>query len=373
MKVALVHYWLLTLRGGEKVLESLCEIYPEADIFTHVYDEAAFAGSPIAKHKVFTSFISKLPFAKRLYKSYLPLMPMALENLDLSDYDLIISSESGPAKGIVPPPGALHICYCHSPMRYAWDMYHSYRSTTGKLKQLIMVPLMHYIRRWDQLSATQTDFFVANSQFVAGRVRRYYGRSAEVIYPPVAAEDFSISKQAIGEYYLLLGQLVPYKRADLAVKAFTASGKKLIVVGEGEQEKELRRIAGSNVEFRGRATYSEVKALLCQCKALIFPGVEDFGIVPLEAMSSGRPVIAFAKGGALETVVEGETGLFFEAQSEESLNAAVDRFEDNEALFDSHSIAMHARSFGKQRFADQFENFVKRKIADAGENFLEGP
>ena len=361
MKVALIHYWLLTPRGGEKVLEALCELFPDADIYTHVYDEQAFVDSPISKHRVHTSFISRLPFAKRLYQSYLPLMPMALENFDLSGYDLIISSESGPAKGIIPPPGALHICYCHSPMRYAWDMYHSYKGSAGFFKRIFMPPLMHYIRRWDQLAAAQTDHFIANSHFVASRIQRYYRRSADVIYPPVAVDDFSISDTP-GDFYLLLGQLVQYKRADLAVKAFTESGRKLVVVGEGEQAETLRRIAGPNITFKGRASFAELKMLMSTCRALIFPGIEDFGIVPLEAMASGRPVIAYGEGGALETVVSGETGLFFNAQTVEALNATLVEFEEKALLFDPKAIRSYARKFNQARFKNELETYISKKI-----------
>jgi glycosyltransferase involved in cell wall biosynthesis len=362
MKVALVHYWLVSPRGGEKVLEALCELFPEADVFTHVYDEAAFVDSAISKHKIVTSFISRLPFAKRFYQSYLPLMPLALESLDLSGYDLIISSESGPAKGIIPPPGGLHVCYCHSPMRYAWDMYHAYKDGAGFFKRLFMVPIMHYIRRWDQLAAAQADYFVANSGFVAGRINRYYRRSADVIYPPVSVENFAISDD-VGDYYLLLGQLVRYKRADLAVRAFTESGKKLLVVGEGELDKKLRNIAGPNIIFKGRASLEKLKVLMSSCRALIFPGVEDFGIVPLEAMASGRPVIAYSEGGALETVVPGKTGIFFNEQTVESLNSALVEFEQKIEQFDPLTIRLHAEKFSRERFLNEFGKYIDEKVA----------
>ncbi|MFP8967016.1 glycosyltransferase family 4 protein [Pokkaliibacter sp. CJK22405] len=362
MKVAIIHYWLINLRGGEKVLESLCETFPQADIYTHVYNPDAFSQSIISKHKVTTTFINKLPRAQKAYQSYLPLMPMALEELDLNGYDLIISCESGPAKGIIPPPGVPHICYCHSPMRYAWDMYPQYKAKAGRLKRWLMPPLMHYLRRWDQQTSTQVSHFVANSHFIASRIQTYYRRDAEVIHPPVSFEEFELAESHQG-YYLLLGQLVRYKRADIAVEAFNKTGKRLIVVGEGEQFDELKAIAGPSVELRGRLPFSEIKSLLAGCKALVFPGVEDFGIVPLEAMACGKPVIAYGKGGALETVQHGVTGLLFDEQNEQSLNNAINQFETDYAQFDCHTIRQHASGFGKDVFKRRFSTFVDRIFA----------
>lgn len=353
MKVAIVHYWLNNNRGGEKVLEALCELFPEADIFTHMYVVDNFKDSCISQHTVFTTFISRLPFAKRLYQSYLPLMPLALEELDLSGYDLVLSSESGPAKGIIPPPGVPHICYCHSPMRYAWDMYHDYKKNVGWIKRKLMAPIMHYLRRWDQLSSQQVTHYIANSQFVSKRISSYYGREAEVIHPPVSSDDFEVSYTEDG-YYLMLGQLVAYKKADLAVKAFNESGKKLVIIGEGEQFEELKKLAKDNIELLGRQPFDKIKTYLENCKALIFPGIEDFGIVPLEAMACGKPVIAFGKGGALETVVEGVSGLFFLEQSSDSLIKAVDRFELDFVL-DPQKIRAHAEKFSKEVFKTRFK------------------
>jgi glycosyltransferase involved in cell wall biosynthesis len=362
MKVAIVHYWLLNCRGGEKVVEALCELYPEADIYTHVYDADAFKDSVISHHRITESFISKLPFAKKMYQNYLPMMPLALEQFDLSDYDLVISSESGPAKGVIPAPGQPHICYCHSPMRYAWDMYHEYRNRCGWLKRFLMIPLLHYIRRWDQLSSMSVSHFVANSSFVAGRIKSFYHRDADVIHPPVDFDEFQLSGKEPEDYYLLLGQLVPYKKADIAVKAFNESGRRLKIVGEGEQFEELKKLANSNVELLGRQPFGDIKHLLANCKALIFPGVEDFGIVPLEAMASGRPVIAFKKGGALETVKENLSGLFFEEQTEASLNSAIDFFEGQVELFDPQSIRDYVESFSKDNFKRQIDQFVERTL-----------
>ena len=363
MKVAIIHYWLINCRGGEKVLEALCELYPQADIYTHVYDEAAFKNSIISKHKVSTTFISKLPKALKAYQSYLPFMPLALEELDLNGYDLVISSESGPAKGVIPPPGVPHICYCHSPMRYAWDMYNEYKNRAGWLKRKLMPPLMHYLRRWDQQNSTQVSHFVANSSFVAKRINSYYRREASVINPPVSFDEFNISETQ-GDYYLLLGQLVSYKRADIAVKAFNKSGKKLIVVGEGEQFNELKEIAKPNVQLLGRQPFNEIKRLLSECQALVFPGVEDFGIVPLEAMASGRPVIAYKKGGALETVAEGISGMFFNEQSEQSLQAAINEFENNKHNFKPEVIRAYVKKFDQTRFKQEFKILVDEVLSE---------
>lgn len=360
--MAIIHYWLINLRGGEKVIEALCELYPNADIFTHVYEPHSFQNSIISQHTIYQSFISKLPNAKKWYQSYLPLMPIALEQFDLSDYDLVISSESGPAKGVIPAPGKPHICYCHSPMRYAWDMYHNYKNRAGWMKRKLMVPLLHYIRRWDQLSAMSVSHFIANSHFVAGRIHSFYHRNADVIHPPVDFEAFDISDKPVGDFYLLLGQLVSYKKADLAIKAFNKSGRKLKVVGEGEQFEYLKKIACSNVELLGRQSFSNIKLLLADCRALIFPGVEDFGIVPLEAMASGRPVIAFRKGGALETVKEELSGLFFDEQTVESLNMKVDEFEDTIEQFDKKAIREYASAFSKDNFKQRFNDYVAQII-----------
>ncbi len=364
MKVAIIHYWLVGMRGGESVLESLCELYPQAHIYTHALDESAI--SPIiARHKIITTFVSKLPFSKRKYQSYLPFMPLALESLPVHDYDLVISSESGPAKGVIPGPRAVHICYCHSPMRYIWDMYHDYRARVGFLTRMVMPLLAHYLRMWDVTSSNRVDNFIANSNYVAGRILKYYHREADVIHPPVRTEEFFIS-DSIDDYYLVLGQLVPYKRADLAVEAFNRSGKRLVVIGDGEQLDTLKKIARPNVEILGRQPFSMIRQYLARCKALIFPGVEDFGIVPLEVMASGRPVIAYGKGGALETVVDGKTGLFFSEQSIRSLNEAVVKYELIQDKFDPHLIRKHAETFSKERFKEKIKAYIDQKLHEAG-------
>ncbi|NEU14275.1 glycosyltransferase family 4 protein [Methylobacterium sp. BTF04] len=363
MRIAIVHYWLVGMRGGEKVIESLCRMYPEADIFTHVYRPDAVS-QLIRERRVTQTFIGSLPFAAKLYKNYLPLMPMALEQLDLRGYDLIISSESGPAKGIIPPPGSVHICYCHSPMRYVWNMFHEYRRTTGFLKRILMLPAAHYIRMWDALSAQRVDHYVANSHTVAQRIARYYRRESEVIPPPVAVADFYIDPAAQdSETWLMAGELVAYKRPDLAVQAFNQMRRRLVVVGGGEMLEELRRLAGPTVTILGPQPFAKLRQLYAESFALVFPGEEDFGIVPVEAMASGRPVLAFGKGGATETVVDGVTGLFFDEQSVDAIIAGVDRMATME--IDSNAIRRHAERFTTAVFERRMRMFIDSKMIPA--------
>jgi glycosyltransferase involved in cell wall biosynthesis len=347
-RVALVHYWLVGMRGGEKVLEALCEIFPAADIFTHVYVPDAVSET-IRRHKVSTTFVGSLPAAARLYKRYLPVMPLALEQLDLRGYDLIVSSESGPAKGIIPPEAAVHLCYCHSPMRYLWNMFHDYRARSGRLTRLVMPPLSHYLRLWDAVSAGRVDRFVANSATVARRIRRYYGRDAGIIWPPVDVDAFRpVPEEERGDYMLMVGELVRYKRPELAVAACNRLKQKLVVIGGGEMLEEIGRLAGPTVTVMGPRPFADLQHHYARCRALIFPGEEDFGIVPVEAMASGRPVIAYGSGGATETVVPGLTGTLFEEQSIEAIVEAVEGFRDR--AFDPQAIAAHAQKFSRRRF-----------------------
>lgn len=362
MRVAIVHYWLVNWRGGEKVLRAIAELYPAADIFVHVADPEIVA-KYLPGRKVQTTFINKLPFAKRHYQKYLPLMPTALEQLDLTDYDLIISSESGPAKGVLVSPTAMHICYCHSPMRYVWDMYHDYRSHAGFLAKLLMTPLIHHLRIWDQVSAQWVDHYVANSRFVASRIRKYYRREAEVIYPPVDVEEFATLDVKDEGFYLSVGQLVSYKRPDLLVEAFNRNGKPLVIIGDGELLGSLRKRAAANVTLLGKQSFESIKSHYSRCRALVFPGIEDFGIVPVEAMAAGKPVIALGEGGALETVVHGKTGWLFKEQTLDAIVTAVSDFEEVRTSFNPDVIRQLARQYSKERFQSQFSDFIASRLA----------
>ena len=366
MRVALIHYWLVNMRGGEKVLESLCRLFPEADIYTHVCDPAILSPT-LRRHTIKTTFIQKLPCSLRAYQKYLPLMPLALEQIDLRGYDLVISSESGPAKGVLTHTDTPHICYCHSPMRYLWDFYQDYLEEAGAFTRLLMRPIFHRLRMWDVLSANRVDHFAANSHTVARRIARHYRREAEVIHPPVDVDQFAPRGDAYpapGDYYLCLGQLTGYKRVDIAVQAFTRMHKKLVVIGQGPEEARLKAMAGPSVTFLGRLDGPAMIQHLQQCKALIFPGEEDFGMVPVEAMAAGRPVIAYAKGGAMETVVDGKTGLFFAAQTPDSLQEAVGRFEAAPESFDPATLTAHARQFSEDVFATSFMALVHKAMGN---------
>jgi glycosyltransferase involved in cell wall biosynthesis len=367
MKIALVHYWWLSNRGGEAVVTALARLFPQADLYLHVADEALVRETlgPHWRGRVVQSFIARLPGARRHYQKYLPLMPLALEQLDLTPYDLVISSESGPAKGVITRPDAAHVCYCHSPMRYLWDLYAEYRGGAGALVRALYPPVAHYLRLWDHASAARVDHFVANSAFVASRIRKVYRRDARIVHPPVNVGALRADRPR-GRHYLLLGQLVPYKRADLAVHAFNTLGLPLRVIGEGEQFAALRRIAGPTITLLGRQPTERVCEELQSCRALVFPGVEDFGIVPVEAMAAGAPVIAYARGGALETVIDGVTGVLFHEQTVPALCAAVEAIEAGRVVIDPLVAHRHAAAFGVERFEREIRAEIDRALREAG-------
>lgn len=360
MRVALVHYWLVGMRGGEKVLEVLCDLYPDADIFTLVLDRDAISPK-ILRHRIFTSFLQHIG-GRRHYRKMLPLMPIALEAFDLTPYDLVISSESGPAKAVVTAPDATHICYCHSPMRYIWDLYPDYYRDASGPARLAMKLTAPSLRQWDVTAAARVDHFIANSRYVAQRIRKFYRRESTVINPPVELERFSRAARDIGDFYLVAGQVVPNKRVDLAVEAFTQLGIPLVVIGGGVTDS-LRRGAGQNVRFLGAVDDTVMADHFARCRALVFPGVEDFGIVPLEVMASGRPVIAYARGGALETVIPGKTGLLFTEQSVAGLIGAVREMEQRYREFQSDTLREFAACFDRARFAQKLSAFIAQCLA----------
>ena len=349
MRTAIVHYWLLNMRGGEKVLEALCRLLPDADLFTLFYEPDRV--SPVIRaHRCRASFLQ--PFRKS-YRSLLPLMPLALEQFDLREYDLIISSESGPAKGVLAPSGARHVCYCHTPMRYLWDLYPAYRNewTASRAKRALMAPLAHYLRMWDYASAARVDHFVANSENVRRRITRAYRREAQVIQPPVAVETF-YSKPS-DDYYLIVSELVAYKRVDTAVRVFARNGRRLKIVGAGPEFKALQLAATPNVEFCGRVEDQELRELYARCRAFLMPGEEDFGIAAVEALASGKPVIAFGRGGALETVPVRQPlgGLLYATPDDDSMQRAIEEWDRLEPQVQPCALQAHAAQFSEAQFA----------------------
>lgn len=369
MKVALVHDWLTGMRGGEKCLECFCEMFPDADLYTLIHTKGKC--SKIIEHRnVITSFVDMIPTKDRTYRHLLPLFPVAIERFILKDYDLVLSSSHCVAKGIIPGPDSLHVSYVHSPMRYVWDMYEDYfgKDKVNTALRMVIPFFATYLRTWDVASSARVDCFVANSNHVAHRINKYYRRDARVIHPPVDLDRFRPS-ETIEDYYLMASAFVAYKRIDLAIEAFNRMGLRLKIVGGGPEESRLKSLAGPTIEFLGSVDDAALADLYSRCRAFIFPGEEDFGITPLEAMASGRPVIAFARGGALETIKGMEdndpTGLFFKDQSAEGLSAAVEAFEKNQSLFDADKIRAHASRWGRDRFkaemAKAIEDFHKSR------------
>lgn len=371
MKVALVHDWLTGMRGGEKVLEVLCELFPSADLYTLLHIPGSVSKA-IEGRGISTSFIQKLPMAKKRYRMMLPLFPSAIEAFDLNGYDLVISSSHCVAKGVIPPPSAVHVSYIHTPMRYVWDMYHEYfgKGNSSWAARKAMGFFANYLRMWDVTSSSRVDHFICNSKHVAKRVEKYYRRASDVIHPPVDCSRFGITPGE-KDYYLIVSAFAPYKKIDIAIEAFNRSRQKLKIIGKGQDEKKLRALAGPNIEFLGWKSDADLAGFYAGCRALIFPGEEDFGIVPLEAMACGRPVLAFARGGALETVIPcdiscdnmkgGEpTGVFFNEQTPDALSRALDSFERVFKDFNPEGIRRHALGFDRPVFRERLRNYLSR-------------
>jgi glycosyltransferase involved in cell wall biosynthesis len=361
MRVAVVHDWLTGMRGGERVLEVICRLFPEATLYTLIHHSGALSPT-IESMRIVQSPLARWPASKRNFRLYLPFFPKLIEKFDFSGYDLILSSSHCVAKGAVPPPGALHICYCHTPMRYVWDLYNDYRRERGLLVKAFLALNKGPLRRWDVRTADRVHYFIANSRHVAERIKRHYGRDAVVINAPVDTDFFKEEKGQREDYYLVVSALVPYKRVGLAVQAFSRAGRKLVVIGSGSDEKRIRRLAGPTVRLLGNVDDQILRTYYRGARALIFPGEEDFGITPLEAMACGTPVIAYAKGGALETVVEGKTGVFFSEQTVESLLDAVDKFE--RMSFTSGESRSRSMKFAEPIFTRVLKDYIAARVEE---------
>ncbi len=358
-KVALVFDWMTTPGGAEKVNLTLHKMFPNATIFTSIFNEKALPEFKNAAVK--TSFIQNLPFAKSKHQMYISLMPYAYELFDLSNFDIVISSSHSCAKGIITKPGTLHICYCHSPMRYAWDNWHSY------IREYKMNPIvkylgkrkLHKLRIWDRLAAERVDYYIANSSLTQKRIQKYYSKPSTIIHPMVETKKFKIAPETKG-YFLAAGRLTPYKKFDLIVETFNQIGLPLKIVGTGVAGEELKKQANSNIEFLGHVSEKELQKLYSECEALIFPQVEDFGITAIESMASGRPVIALKEGGALDTITD-QTGVFFTKQTSSHLKAAIEEYQKNKNKFKPEELRKHAKKFDEEEFKDKFHRYLKTK------------
>jgi glycosyltransferase involved in cell wall biosynthesis len=365
LRTALVHHWLVTQRGGESVLDALLKLFPDAPVFTLVYDKSR-SSSALRERSVRTSILQKFPRAHHWYPYYLPLFPWATERLDLSGLQLVISSDAATMKGIRTAPGALHICYCHTPMRYVWSGYDDYASQLGPAGRVLFPWVAERLRRWDFDAAQRVTRLVANSHAVAGRIRTYYGRESTVIYPPVDTEYFVPDYQAhrSGDYYVLVSQLVPYKRADLVVDAFNRSGRRLLVIGEGSERRNLERLAKPNVQILGPQPREAIRRHLQSCRGFVFAGEEDFGIVMAEALACGTPVLALGRGGAAEIVQDTRTGILFEEQTVDSLLDGLFKLE--RTRFDPDELRESVLRFSRERFVNDFSRLVQETLRDHG-------
>jgi glycosyltransferase involved in cell wall biosynthesis len=353
----LVHDWLTGMRGGEKVLESFAAMFPDADILTLVHRPGAVSKA-IEGHRIRTSLIQRLPGATRWYRQYLPLFPSAIETFDLDDVDVVISTSHCAAKAVVPTGRAVHLCYCHSPMRYAWDQFDAYfgRDRLGPVSHALARHTLAWLARWDRATARRVDRFVAISRFVADRIARYYNRRATVIYPPVDVEFFTPDNGPADPYLLVVSALVPYKRLDVAIGAAARLRVPLKVIGTGPDDRRLRAMAGPDVEFLGSVDDVTLREYYQHARALVLPAEEDFGIAPVEAMACGRPVVAFARGGAIESVVDGQTGVLVPEQSVDAFAAAFSAVEHQS--FDPAHLVAHARQFSRERFDHEWRAFM---------------
>ncbi len=366
--IAIVHEWLVNYAGSEKCVESFVNIWNDADVFSLVDFLNTEERKQILKDKkAKTSFIQKLPFAKKKHRSYLPFFPLAIEQFDLSKYEIILSSSHSVAKGVLTNSNQLHICYCHTPMRYAWDSYFQYlkeANLTNGLKELIVKSILHYLRIWDVSTVNRVDYFIANSKYIAKKIKKIYNRDAEVIYPPVDIDKFKCEIKK-DNYYLIASRFVPYKKVNIVVEAFSKMpDKKLIVIGDGPEENRIRKIATKNIEFIPYLKQEELKTYFQKAKAFVYAAEEDFGITIVEALSCGTPVIAFNKGGAAETVIDGENGIQFKEQTSEAIIDAIKRFETTENHFDLIKISEGTKKFSRNIFEQKIKEFVNSKAEE---------
>jgi glycosyltransferase involved in cell wall biosynthesis len=376
-RVAIVHHWLVTLGGGERVLEAIASLFPGADIFTLIADPACIPAG-LHGHPIRQSFLARIPAARRFHRQLLPLYPLAVEQLDLRGYDLVISSDAGPMKGVLLAPDAVHICYCHAPMRYLWTHYHDYRTTLAPLARWFFSVAAHYVRAWDFAAAQRVTVFAANSQNVANRIQQYYARPSTVLYPPI--NTVRGRRQTPGNGYLAVGRLVSYKRFDLLIAACSRLKRRLRIIGSGPEERALRAQAGPYVEFLGQVSDEVLWDEYAQCRALLFAAEEDFGMAPIEAQACGRPVIAYGRGGATESILGTSaqrqpgrsTGILFREQTELAMSRAMLEFERQEDAFDPIFIQSWARHFDQSHFLQGFRNLVENAV-EAHEQGSSGP
>lgn len=360
MKVAITTDWLNSFGGAERVLLELKEMFPEAPVYTTVHRPEQLPAE-MRSWEVRTSFLQKIPFATRKHQAFLPLMPMAWEQFDFREFDLVITCSSACAKGILTPAGVTNISYCHTPSRYLWDLYHDY--TRNHPARALIAPVAHWLRMWDRMSSTRVDHFVANSHEVSDRIQRHYGRDSEVIYPPVDVDRFEPSNGEHDDYLLVVSRLVEYKRIDLAVQAANRLGRRLIVVGDGGERKKLEEMSGPTVSFMGRLPDDQVAHLLSHCQAFMFPGFEDFGIAAVEAQAAGRPVVAYGRGGATETVIDGVTGVHFLEQTPEAVADAIERLD--RLNVDPAICRQNAERFHRDEFRRRIARTIERQMASA--------
>lgn len=366
MKIAFVHDYLVQYGGAERVLENLCEIWPHAPIYTLIHDSEKVHHKFDSK-RVKTSFLQKVPFTKKNHRIFPPFMMLGIEQFNLDYYDVVFSDSSSFAKNIITGPNTLHVSYCHTPMRYAWDDCQYYTQEFGFprwLKRLVPF-FMNYIRTWDYSATNGVDYFIANSKFVKGRIKKYYGRNSEVINPPVEVDSFScVDTKDVGDYFLMVGRMMKYKKMDIVIEAFNELGLPLKIVSRGPEEDNLKKIANDNIEFLGRVSDEELCRIYSKAKGFLFPQEEDFGIVAAEALASGRPVIAFRSGDVVENIKEGESGVFFDKQSKEGVKEAVKKFQKID--FNPEKIRETSLKFHKKIFQEKIKNFVEEKHAKFG-------